>query len=116
MIQLTAIYAIELPKDAERFEFSIQGDGVTCLTYWHGENIDPDVVCLPPGNWHFLGTSTDITEEQATTVVTIREANGYPIGYKDYQSDDESYRNAIDSFHSLLRSKGLGRVAIIKKV
>ncbi len=122
MTQLTEnIFAIEVPGDAERIEFSIQGDGVPCITYWHGKNLEPDVVCLPPGSWSFLCTSTDITEEQCKEIVVYHE---YSEGYEHYMTDEEYSQNdrveplstALESFHSLLRSKGLGRVAIIKKV
>jgi hypothetical protein len=113
MTKLTEnIFAAEVPVDAIEFEITFGKDKLVCWTKDEG-NYDIE---LPPGSYSFLCTSTEITEEQAAAVVRIREANGYPIGYKDYQNDDESYRNAVDSFHSLLRSKSLGRVAIIKKV
>lgn len=94
---------------------------------------------LPPGNYRFLFTTKTATEEDARKVVEtihIEEgpspgndfAGGWDTGYVDYenrgefagyQGDAGVFRKAIESLHSLLRSKGLddkNNFAIIEKL
>lgn len=68
-----------------------------------------EIKTLPPGPYEILFTTKDCTEEQVMGLVAVKEANGYPIGFKDYGSDDNSisFREAKDSLQSLLRSHGL---------
>jgi hypothetical protein len=88
MIKLTEnIFAIEVPGDASGFNIS---DELLKMQTAKGFRFQG----LPPGSHSFLCTSTEITEEQCKEIV---------------ETD-------ILGFHSLLRSKSLGRVAIIKKV
>jgi len=97
VIELRANYWVaEVPDGATGFETSIQDDGVPCYTYWFNDNIDPSVVCLPPGTWQIVCTLKDATYAQAAQIVE-RDLDGF----KDY---DEGFHHDIpfpDSVQSL---------------
>jgi len=116
MTQLTKnIYAVEVPKDAEKLQLTnIQVD--TDLVYIDGDGIIRYVDSLPEGQWSFICTSSDISEQQAHQLV------GHHGGFfKDYthKTDEPKHtlKTALESFSSLLKSKGLtdGCWAILRK-
>jgi hypothetical protein len=121
-------WAVEVPDGAERFETSIQDDGIPCLTYWYVDNIDPTVVCLLPGTWEIVCTSKEATEAQAASIVQII-STGKISGIPQYMRYDRNLVNHApalcwtrDSRHALetlLTSKGCdveNNYIILKKV
>jgi hypothetical protein len=66
-------------------------------------------IYLPPGKWEPLGLSTDLTEESAQKVVdNVESERG--ILYGDYVHSSGGLKwfdTALESFNSLLRSKGI---------
>ena len=108
-------WAVEVPEGAERFEVSIQDDGIPCYTYWYKDNIDPTVICLPPGTWEIVCTSKEATRMQASEIV---EQDGE--GFKDYSEGfhhDIPFPEPLPSLASLLASKGcdLNKIYLILK-
>lgn len=134
MMQLTdKTMAMPLPEGAERVYY----DGAASIGFYL--NGDLRFIHFPPGTYRFLFTTTTATEEDARKVVEtihIEEgpspgndfAGGWDTGYVDYenrgefagyQGDAGVFRKAIESLHSLLRSKGLddkNNFAIIEKL
>jgi len=55
---------------------------------------------LPPGEWKYIGTSREITEEQAAAIV-----ERVPGGYKNYEGW-LGKDTAIESLFSLISSEG----------
>jgi hypothetical protein len=104
---LPDVLAVEVPLNAEQFETSVQDDGIPCVTYFSHDNIDPTVVCLPPGSYEIIGTVKDCSEEQAKLMV--QSMNPFITGkvYKDYQTGYFEITTALESLSSLLKSKGL---------
>jgi len=108
-------WAVEVPEGAERFEVSIQDDGIPCYTYWYKDNIDPTVICLPPGTWEIVCTSKTVLEDQAASIVHVI-SNGNISGRPQYRRYDRDpvkdmparswTRDARHSLETLLASKG----------
>lgn len=77
---------------------------------------------LPPGNYELIGISSEITEEQAAGVVEVAvHMEDYEKlvrdGWWNYESEFATLKTALESFQSLLTSKGLkGRYAILKQL
>lgn len=74
-----------------------------------------DSVPLPPGNWKLICTTQECTWERTYELV-----EHYGDGFKDYEFDGGvPHSSPVESFHSLLRSKGLdadkSNYAILKK-
>jgi hypothetical protein len=126
MTQLTEnIFAIEVPEDAERFTLRAtvhcENGSLSCYDKFNGKET---LILIPPGSYSFLCTSTEITEEQCKEIVPIEwggfagNVKGYMVYFKpgEWWVDHEPYKTALESFNSLLESKSLGRVAIIKKL
>jgi hypothetical protein len=114
---LPDVLAVEVPLNADQFEISVQDDGTPSLTYFSHENIDPTVVCLPPGSYEIIGPVLSLSEEQAAQVV--QSMNPFITGkvYKDYQTGYFESATALESLSSLLKSKGLeGNQLLIRKL
>lgn len=117
MTQLTdKVYAIPMPKGAESCELRGAHFGRPYpLLSFYGEG---EAVELPPGEYQIVVFNTKTaTEEQARKVV-----DRYGKGWKDYNMYHADkhipYELAIDSFETLLRSKGLDdkNYALIEKL
>lgn len=70
-----------------------------------GDTITVDMDTMPNGRWSYHSDSLTITEEQAGEIVDKDEAGWYK-GYEqsgDYQVISST--SALNSYHSLLRSK-----------
>jgi hypothetical protein len=114
MTQLSDKYfAVQIPEDAEDFRIGKSGTRL----FWNS-TVDGqlDYESFPPGSYSFVCTSTDITEEQAAGIVEKVDSDGRGLVFINYENGMYIFSKAKSSFHSLLRSKSLGRVAIIKKV
>lgn len=76
---------------------------------------------LPPGAWRFLFTTKTATEEDARKVVE-KDNRGYKYYWDDKgfvpRGFNSRYKTALESLHSLLRSKGLDdrNYALIEKL
>lgn len=111
-------WAVEVPEGAKNIE--ILPSSPQALSYEYskksGERSDQGMLSiedLPPGTWEIVCKSKEATEEQATGIVEKHDQ-----GWKDYdpiekdemgkivEFDYGSFVFAIDSFHSLLTSKG----------
>jgi hypothetical protein len=108
---LPDVLAVEVPLNADQFEISVQDDGTPSLTYFSHENIDPTVVCLPPGSYEIIGPSKSITEEQAAQVCPGQwskyfENRDAPL-FQDFSDGIWRLDTALESLSSLLKSKGL---------
>jgi hypothetical protein len=112
-------WGVSVPEDAKGFLLTnIQVD--TDLIYPNGYGTFNYVCTLPPGQYELIGVSDELTEEECRGIVQ-KFHNG---PYRDYDreyfdpADDQMpfHLSALESFHSLLRSKGLERVVVIKKV
>lgn len=131
------IYAVEVPDNAEKFIIdmgylifkvpnyanwcndSIMADPARLIKYVETHKAENDYKTggMPlPGNWQFICTSKECSEEQAKNIVEDGEA-----GYKGYNTLEDNvlfWREAIDSLNSLLQSKGCdvnNNYAILKK-
>lgn len=83
---------------------------------------------LPPGKWLFIGTSENLTEEQAAEIVQEGRFKHKQIDRLYWECHWKNYHRknagsaiatstAIESFRSLLSSLGIkDRIAIIKQV
>lgn len=121
------IMLVEVPEwatDLELLEFSTTyaGDAKNPpnyfrLMYRKGKEVSSDYnVKLPSGNYTYLCTTTDITEEIAAGIVD--DHRRYIGEYKDYDlntsPDNGRYSTAKWSFKSLLQKHSLtGRYAIL---
>jgi|ERR1044071_3896124 hypothetical protein len=120
MIHLREQYwAGEVPEGAERFEVSIQDDGIPCYTYWYKDNIDPTVICLPPGTWEIVCTSKTFKAWHALEVLEWFEFAA-KCGFRDYSQPDDlryPFEDHRQSLNSLLTSKGcdLNKIYLILK-
>jgi hypothetical protein len=112
--------AIPVPEDAWDFSFEeVETTDSWVLTY--KTKFRWEKYGYKNWNWEiqfddkpdYIWTSESITEEQAAGIV--EKEDGYDA-YKEYERDGPWVNEkAVDSFHSLLRSLSLGRVAIIKR-
>lgn len=104
---------VQVPEGAE----DIRVRPTNCLNYQVGVVIEcPD---LPEGNWKILGLGKDLSEEQCKSIVEEIVDNKFQVKYPDYyQKEPTKYKwekelkkmgfiNALASFESLLKSKGL---------
>jgi hypothetical protein len=137
MIQLTEnIWAEELTKLGDIFK-KIQilpADNKWTVPYlkyayrsiYHTNNFKKDFYCgdeipLEPGQWEYICTSKDATEEQAQDIVecTMPKVRGTKVqiaSYKNYEAEFSSFSGALPSLQSLLKSKGLeGNFALLRK-
>lgn len=129
MVQLTnKHWAFELPSMAFGIMVNNYGDESELMYMLSMEDIadDPNheetliTKKLPPGSWQFLFTTKEATEEQARTVVRSHysrsaffnadlghyQTAGSSVTYMNYEEDRFSYKQAIKSLQSLLKSKG----------
>lgn len=123
MVQLTdKIYAVQVPDDAQDFQFEIEPSEDWYRLNWLTEIDDVESgfygdwvqyhIDLPPGSYQYLFTTKEATWEQAESVV--EKINGW---YKNYEGD-VLYSNPVDSLQSLLKAKSCDvnkNYAIIKK-
>lgn len=116
-------FAISVPPESYWHQIIHISAGMEALQYCmkDGEKDVSMGLDLPPGEWEYICTSTNITEEQASEIVEQQRGGGK---FKAYDMDGTSlvvfgvylYTTALKSFLSLLRSKNLnGCVAVIKK-
>lgn len=129
MIQLTDnVWAVQIPKGANGFTMSKEFNALT----YYAENPSFEsirTVNLPPGQWEFICTSKDATEEQAASVIERladyqdKKLGALPsyLNYAYSKKDDWygcfPFPTAVLSLESLLKSKGLeGNYALLKKL
>jgi len=111
MTQLTEnIYAVEVPKTPTPiYQYSLLSlpeHGLSWLHYLDENEIDLATATDLHGNqWSFICTSSGISESQAAEIVGYTLNDWFPAN------------SALESFHSLLKSKGLndGCWAILRK-
>jgi hypothetical protein len=116
------ITVVPLPDDATDISHSKQLGDDECISYWCKENLEPSVISLPPGQYDYLFTWPECSEEDCAKVVKTFQVK--PIGgdkyipfYKDYEGG-KSRITAKSSFTSWLRSQGHNpesKFAILKK-
>lgn len=111
MIQLTdKIYAAEIPIGAIGWQISIDPDGI--INFYDKSDTMFSRIHIGPGDWEIIGLASEITEEQARSVMEHRCANScsWPrctsldCMYKDGEAWEMSN---LQSFRSLMQSKGL---------
>jgi hypothetical protein len=120
MTQLTdnGIFSIQIPLDAT--DIVLHNDPPKLV--FSSAIQDPaqcggDIIALSPGSYEFLFCTHTATEKEADSIVERRtDLKDHP--HKGYEPGKlTACWNAIDSLHSLLRSKGCeGNHAIIKKL
>lgn len=122
MIQLTdKVYAVKVPDGAADIIIEDNRLRYFFLTF------EP-MVDLPPGTWRLLFTTKTATEEDARKVVRSSDWHfpekhyryvdyKHPYDRENKQRRGEGYGTALESLHSLLRSKGLDdkNYALIEK-
>lgn len=113
MIELRNNYwAVEVPEGAENFEILPSSDAdLQALSYEYskpcGERYDQGMMSitdLSPGTWEIVCTSKEASVAHAAKIVEDIE-----VGYKGYNYRKDNvlfWREPIDSFYSLLTSKG----------
>lgn len=115
------IVAVEVPEGSFNHFIKNDQNGNPRLIY-HLASVESKP--LPPGNWQLLFLSNEVTEEEARGIVLNFKPRGFSSGapreYKNYLSKPDDYtgwfKSAIESFHSLLKSKNLtGNFAILKQ-
>jgi hypothetical protein len=104
-------WAVQLPEDAKNIRVEKYGE-IPYLDYNYsvqeGRRFKAlsGLVELPPGSWQILCTLKECTEEQAAQIV-----EGKRNAYIDYEREFNGIKlrvfTAIESLHSLMRSKGL---------
>lgn len=107
MIQLTdKIIAFDLPKNSSNHQV-IQG----YLWFCKSNISDTDEIKLPPGDWEIIGTADTVTEEVASSIVfqvVITDGPTRFMNYsKEYNEWADMFTSALESFRSLMQSKGL---------
>lgn len=118
------IYAVEVPEDAAYTpkeatfsNFIPHCKSVTDAICWIMPNGKTKVQNIPPGNWSFISTSKECTEEQAAVIMKGIAGNFW---YDKSGEIDINRMKGIDTLNnglrSLLTSKNItGNCAIIKK-
>lgn len=83
----------------------------------------PVLIEIPEGNWKIIAISTEITEEQAKGIV-LKIKFGRMDLFKNYTANncrdfrdivEVSFDTALESFRSLLKSKGIQEPVLILK-
>lgn len=122
MIRVTDnIWAEKIPDDANPYILDSANGKEQGLFWKQPGNASPPWIVLPPGQWEFICTSKDATEEQAGMIVEctmpkVRGAKVQIVSYKNYEGEFSSFSGALPSLQSLLKSKGLeGNYALLKK-
>lgn len=111
MVQLTdKVFAENLPPGnySEGLIIEVDGKYYLNLIDENGEML-AGTKPLPPGSWRFLFATKTATEEDARKVVESLYV-GFATVYKNYRIEitgGDFYWKALESLHSLLRSKGL---------
>lgn len=120
--------AVKVPKDAKGFELEIYPVG---NWYWleydvkdkdeeskfFGEYITTGVA-LPAGDWRIFKKLGHITESKAQEVVQNFDMYSLPRqkkSYQNYQSDNETFDTALESWKSLMNRHGITNNHIILK-
>lgn len=108
MTQLTEnIFTIEMPADAQPYILDSANGKEQGLFYKQPGNSSPPWIVLPPGNYSFICASLTATEEEAANIVTKEDHFAYWNYEGPFVDQVPSCRTALESLHSLLRSKGL---------
>lgn len=139
MTQLTdKVGAMDVPSMAFGFDINNYADEselmymLSMSDIADDENAEETLITkpLPPGTWRFLFTTKTATEEDARKVVRSSEWHfpekharyvdyKFPFDRENKQRWGEGFGSAIESLHSLLRSKGLDEnknYALIEKL
>jgi hypothetical protein len=120
MTQITDnVWAVKIHEEANDVELCEQDYGWV-IQYkanrrWHSSEV------IPPGQWEFICTSKDATNEEARMIVDQQAGGGK---YKNYTVSGSLAKYGtylfyapIESLESLLKSKGLeGNFALLRKL
>lgn len=113
MTQLTdKVYAVQVPDDANDFEvegYKVRNaiderDGQ--MLVWASLQATHNFIILSRGNWRFLFTTKQATEEQAASVVEGVDSEGRGPIYMNYENGMYVFHKPQSSLRSLLRSRG----------
>jgi hypothetical protein len=109
------ITVVPLPDDATDISHSKQLGDDECISYWHKENSEPSVISLPPGQYDYLFTWPECSEEDCAKVVMVIHGDRFENYCGDYPI---WWHDAKSSFKSWLSSQGHNpesKFAILKK-
>jgi hypothetical protein len=105
-------WGVSVPKDASDFEMRYFNEIDKSVLSYGEDHFKP-----LDGQYSLIGVSDEMGEEYCREIV--EHLTG--LGYKNYEYTGRTiiheYRlkTALESFHSLLKSKGLERVVVLKK-
>lgn len=117
-------FFVSVPEDAKDFDLPEQ-DNSSIIQYKSNNRWNTDL--LPHGQYSLIGLSDELDELDCRPIVEQyvymnEDGHHFDVWYKDYEDvqqivgSDYSALTAVESFHSLLKSKGLTRGVIIKQV
>jgi hypothetical protein len=107
-------WGVSVPKDAKDIT-PVKKFGSDTKIYYTNHNRNRKLLVTMSGEYSIIGVSDELTEEQYGEIVDSFGGLS-DLWFKNYVKNNWTKTTALESFHSLLRSKGLERVVVIKKV